>query len=117
MEFFKATWDVIGQEVIKAVKNFISGFLSSSLNAMSLVLIPKRRGADQLKDFRPISCLNTLYKLITRILSDRLKRILAEFIESNQTVFAKDRLLLENVLPQPLFDTQNHSENSHCQSF
>lgn len=69
--------------------------MPKALNATSLVLIPKHRGADKLKDFRPISCLNTL---ITRLLSDRLKIALPEIILPNQTAFIKDRLLLENVL-------------------
>ncbi|CAA7046646.1 unnamed protein product [Microthlaspi erraticum] len=99
VEFFKASWAIIGPEVICTVKEFFaSAFMPKSLNSTNLVLIPKRRGADELQDFRPISCLNTLYKLITRLISDRLKSILPEIILPNQTAFIRDRLLLENVL-------------------
>ncbi|CAA7042279.1 unnamed protein product [Microthlaspi erraticum] len=99
MEFFKASWEIIGPQIIAAVQTFFSSaFMPTSLNSTTLVLIPKRRGADDLKDFRPISCLNTVYKLITRLISERLKKILPQIILADQTAFIKDRLLLENVL-------------------
>lgn len=68
-EFFQATWSFIGEEVLKAVHYFFRApFMSTALNSTSLVLIPKRPGAECIEDFRPISCLNTLYKLITKII-------------------------------------------------
>ncbi|XP_019095488.1 PREDICTED: uncharacterized protein LOC104763031 [Camelina sativa] len=88
-----------GNEFTDAVREFFSSsFLPSCVNATSLVLITKRRGADDLKDFRPISCLNTNYKVVSRIISDRLKQILPSIILPNQTDFINDRLLIENVL-------------------
>lgn len=76
-EFFRASWIVLGSELTTSVQHFFSSsFMPTSLNSTSLILIPKRTGAEELKDFRPISCLNTLYKLISRMLSDRLKMIL-----------------------------------------
>ncbi|CAA7030329.1 unnamed protein product [Microthlaspi erraticum] len=99
VEFFKASWDVVGPELEASVLHFFeSSFMPTSLNSTSLVLIPKRPGAEELKDFRPIACLNTLYKVITRLLSERLKNVLPGIILPNQTAFVKDQLLLENVL-------------------
>ncbi|CAA7058283.1 unnamed protein product [Microthlaspi erraticum] len=99
VEFFKASWDVLGTELEGSVlKFFEANFIPTSLNATSLVLIPKRPGAEELKDFPPIACLNTVYKLITKLLSERLKLVMSTIIAPNQTAFVKDRLLLENVL-------------------
>ncbi|XP_010424522.1 PREDICTED: uncharacterized protein LOC104709645 [Camelina sativa] len=99
VEFYRSYWQVLGTEFIKAVQDFFASFfLPSCVNATSLILIPKRRGADVLKDFRPISCMNTSYKVISRILSNRLKKILPTVILPNQTTFVKGRLLIENVL-------------------
>ncbi|KAG7578318.1 hypothetical protein ISN45_Aa03g025130 [Arabidopsis thaliana x Arabidopsis arenosa] len=98
-EFFKSTWNIIGQDLIEGVlKFFQESFMPSSLNSTSLVLIPKIPGAEELKNFRPISCLNTVYKIISRLLMNRLKTTLPDLILPNQTAFVKDRLLLENVL-------------------
>ena len=49
-------------------------------------------------DYRPISCLNTLYKVISRILVSLLKPILQDLIVPNQTTFVKDKFLIENTV-------------------
>lgn len=72
--------------------------MPTALNSTSLVLIQKRVGAEELKDYRSISCLNTVYKIITRILADKLKGVLLDIVVPNQTTFVKDMLLLENVM-------------------
>ena len=51
-----------------------------------------------MNDYRPISCCNIIYKVISKILANCLKTILNAAIEPNQSAFIKWRLLLENVL-------------------
>ncbi|XP_019092278.1 PREDICTED: uncharacterized protein LOC109129106 [Camelina sativa] len=51
-----------------------------------------------MKDYRPISCCNVIYKVISKILANKLKLLLPTFIAGNQSAFVKDRLLIENVL-------------------
>lgn len=77
---------------------FKSGFLLSAANATILTLVPKFPGASATGDYRPISCLNTVYKVISRLLVQRLKPILSDLILPNQTTFIQDRLLLENTV-------------------
>lgn len=55
-------------------------------------------GAERLSEFRPVSCCSTVYKIIYRLLSTKLKLFLADAVQSNQVGFIKDRLLCENVL-------------------
>lgn len=98
-EFFRATWSILGTELSTTFLGFfVSPFMHKALNSTSLMLLQKRPGADEFKDYRLISCLNTVYKLITRLLADKLKAILPNLIVPNQTAFIKDRLPLENVL-------------------
>lgn len=68
------------------------------VNATALSLIPKKMDAETIKDYRPIACCNFLYKIISKVLANRLKNTLPEAIELNQCDFIKGRLLLENVL-------------------
>lgn len=98
-EFFKGAWSIIGDDVTVAVQSFfLMGFLPKGLNSTILSLIPKRSEAKEMKDYRPISCCNVLYKVISKLLANRLKRILPKCITWNQSAFIKERLLMENVL-------------------
>ena len=97
--FFKAAWNFLGPEVIACVRRFfLTGFLPYSINSTILTLIPKRIGASSITDFRPISCCNTQYKLISKLLVKRIKPILPSLILPNQTAFVQRRLLVENII-------------------
>ena len=63
-----------------------------------MALIPKKDAAIEMKDYRPISCCNVLYKVISKIIANRLKATLPQCISPNQSAFVKDRLLVENLL-------------------
>lgn len=98
-EFYKSAWPVIGNDFVIAVQSFFTkGFLPKGVNSTILALIPKKDDATKMGDYRPISCCNVLYKVLSKILANRLKQILPKFISTNQSAFVKDRLLMENVL-------------------
>ncbi|KAG7548232.1 Reverse transcriptase domain [Arabidopsis suecica] len=98
-EFFKGVWSVVGPEVVEAVQEFFrSGQLLKQWNSTTLVLIPKITNASSLSEFRPISCLNTLYKVIAKLLTSRLQHLLNQVISPAQSAFLPGRLLAENVL-------------------
>ncbi|WZY87154.1 hypothetical protein YC2023_033538 [Brassica napus] len=98
-EFYRASWPMIKQDFVVAVQSFFMyGLLPRGVNATILTLIPKHDDAKEIKDYRPISCCNILYKVISKVLANRLKILLPELIEPNQCAFVKGRLLLENIL-------------------
>lgn len=98
-EFFTACWQVIGPEVTAAVREFFrSGQMLRQWNATTLILIPKVNNASSATEFRPISCLNTVYKVISKLISIRLKAVLPRVISQAQSAFMPSRLLAENVL-------------------
>lgn len=68
---------------------FIKGFLPKGLNSTILALIPKKEEARMMKDYRPISCCNVLYKVISKIIANGVKGILPKFITLNQSAFIK----------------------------
>ena len=57
---------------------FLHGMFQRSLNSIFLVLLPKKRGAKDLKDFRSISLVGGLYKLLAKVLAKRLKIVVGE---------------------------------------
>ena len=116
-EFFKKSWQVIGDDVTVAVQYFLlKGFLPKGVNSTILALIPKKEEAKEMKDYRSISCCNVLYKVISKLLANRLKSILPKFIAVNQSAFIKERLVMENVLLATELVKNYHKESvsSRC---
>lgn len=99
VKFFTGSWEVVGYALVTSVQEFFrSGFSLKKANATAISLIPKSTGAHKLSDFRSISCCNTYYKVISRILAARLKLFTALAVQQNQVSFIEGRLLWENVL-------------------
>lgn len=62
------------------------------------MLIPKKENACRMKDLRPIALCSVLYKILSKVLANRLKRILSQIITGNQVAFVPERSINDNVL-------------------
>ncbi|KAL2226400.1 UNVERIFIED_CONTAM: hypothetical protein Sindi_1998700 [Sesamum indicum] len=107
--FFKAAWPVVGEEVTRAVLDFFSTEkLLKHINSTILALIPKVHTPMSVNDFRPISCCNVLYKIIVKLLVQRLSVLLDKIISPYQTTFTPGRSIGDNImLAQELFSGYN----------
>lgn len=63
-----------------------------------VVLVPKVSNPEKVRDLRSISLCNVLYKIASKVLSNRLQMILPEIISQNQCAFMPGRLITDNVL-------------------
>ncbi|VFQ94486.1 unnamed protein product, partial [Cuscuta campestris] len=68
------------------------------INHALVVLIPKIRENLSAKDYRPIACSNVVYKIITKILSNRMAGLLPSLINPAQAAFIKGRSIVDNIL-------------------
>jgi hypothetical protein len=69
------------------------------LKTAYVTLIPKKEGAEEVKDFRPISLVHSFAKLITKVLANRLSGKLQSMVSSKQSAFIKGRCIQDNFMP------------------
>ena len=97
--FYQKYWDIVGANVTNYVLNTLNSIvMPCGINETYICLIPKVKSPQKIMEFRPISLCNVIYKLISKVLANRLKRILAEVIDESQSAFMSGRLITDNVL-------------------
>ena len=97
--FYQKFWHIVGENVVNAVLDYLhSGVMGPDINHTNIVLIPKIKSLERMYDFRPISMCNVIYKIISKVLANRLKQILPSVISSTQSAFMPGRLITDNGL-------------------
>ena len=76
----------------------VSSQFEKSLIATFIALIPKKAAAMEIKDFRPISLVRGVYKILAKVLASRLRLVLGEIIFAPQNAFILNRQILDSVL-------------------
>lgn len=115
--FFQSNWDIVGSAITTEIQEFFTtGVLPFSINSTHIRLIPKFTGAKSMADYRPIALCNVYYKIISKILSLRLKPVLQEVISENQSAFVRGRAISDNVLitHEMLHYLKNSGATIHC---
>ena len=97
--FFHRYWSIVGRDIKNMVLNMLDLNMSmAEINKTNISLIPKTKHPTRLTEFCPISLCNVVYKLISKVLANRLKVVLPLVIAENQSAFIADRLITDNVL-------------------
>jgi hypothetical protein len=97
--FFQRHWELVKPVVVPAVLQFLSGGdLPDDLNDTAIVLIPKVRNPQSIKQYRPISLCTVIYKLCTKVIALRLRPVLEDTISQEQSAFVPGRLITDNAL-------------------
>nr|GEX13658.1 RNA-directed DNA polymerase, eukaryota [Tanacetum cinerariifolium] len=86
--FYRRYWDLIHGEVTNAVRYFFTHCdIPHGCNSSFITLIPKNQNAKLVKDFRPISLIGSFYKIIAKILANRLVSVIKGLINEVQSAF------------------------------
>jgi hypothetical protein len=95
LAFFQDCWDVIKSDLMGVFQDFHTHKkFVKTINAIFIALIPKKPGAVDLKDFRPISLVSSVYKIIAKVLANRLRRVVEKIISNPQNAFVKGKFLI-----------------------
>ncbi|EOY14356.1 Uncharacterized protein TCM_033752 [Theobroma cacao] len=97
--FYQQCWNTIAHDLLDAVRDFFHGAnIPRGVTSTTLVLLPKKSSASKWSEFRPISLCTVMNKIITKLLSNRLAKILPSIITENQSGFVGGRLISDNIL-------------------
>lgn len=88
--FYQTYWRIVKNDVIKAVQDFFThGKLLNNFNSNTIVLIPKDNNADSVNQFRPITLANFKFKIISKVLADRLATIMPYITSKEQRALSR----------------------------
>eukprot|EP00253_Pinus_taeda_P033311 PITA_33311 len=108
--FLQNCWQIVEKDLCRMVqKSQACQKIGGSINSAFLALIPKEKGANSFTRFRPISLCNIGYKLITKVIANRLKIILPDIIPENQGGFIHGRQIVDNFI---LVQEEIHSSST-----
>ncbi|KAM1949581.1 hypothetical protein ACFX15_009620 [Malus domestica] len=97
--FFQKFWNIVGEDITNAIKNFqASGKLLKQINFTYVSLIPKTKQPEEVTQFRPISLCNVLFRIISKVLANRLKVVIPKIISQTQSAFVPGRNISDNTI-------------------
>uniref|UniRef100_A0A803QDC3 Reverse transcriptase domain-containing protein n=1 Tax=Cannabis sativa TaxID=3483 RepID=A0A803QDC3_CANSA len=96
--FYQKNWSTLRTEFTSAILAILNHDSNISLIIDSvIVLIPKKKNACKVRDFRPISLCTTMYKVVAKVLANRIKPVLDSLISKNQSALLSDCLIFDNI--------------------
>ena len=97
--FFQKYWDIVGPCVLDCVLQALnSGTIPPHANETYICLVPKTKNPQKISEYRPINLCNVIYKIMSKVLANQLKKILPMVISEAQSAFVPGRLISDNVL-------------------
>ncbi|XP_075663011.1 uncharacterized protein LOC142632511 [Castanea sativa] len=108
--FYQSFWSLVGDKVCSAVLDCLNNCkIPHEINHTNITLIPKVKSPENITEFRPISLCNVIYKLVSKVLANRLKVVLPAIVSENQSAFQAGRVITDNVLMA--FETLHYMKN------
>nr|GEY87379.1 RNA-directed DNA polymerase, eukaryota [Tanacetum cinerariifolium] len=95
-EFFRTYWNFVGPDFCEAVEYFFeNGSFPKGCNSSFVALIPKVTDAKFVNNFRPISLIGCVYKVVTKVLANRLALVISDLVSDTQSAFVARRQILD----------------------
>ncbi|GKD73446.1 RNA-directed DNA polymerase, eukaryota, partial [Tanacetum coccineum] len=95
--FYQRYWCLLEPDIVDVVNHFFTHFFPrKGCNSSFIALIPKSHDAKQVKDFRPISLIRSLYKIIAKLLANRLVLVMGNLVNEVQSAFIDNRQILDD---------------------
>jgi len=96
--FIKKIWDMLKDDLMRFLHEFHrNGRLTKGINSTFIALIPKVDSPQRLNDFRPISLVGSLYKILAKVLANILRMVIGSVISDSQSAFIKGRQILDGI--------------------
>ena len=97
--FFQRCWDILGEDLWRAIEDsWNDDSLLVEINFSFFTLIPKKDGPEHPGYFRPIALCNTIYKIFSKVIANRLKVLMLKLISKEQMGFVPGRSILDGIL-------------------
>ena len=108
--FFQHFWPTIGNTVTNMILDFLNFRspppLPQKFNDTHVFFIPKNNDPKNISNYHPISLCNVIFKLTSKVIANRLKKILSSIISDTQSAFVHGRLITDNILVA--FEAMHH---------
>eukprot|EP00253_Pinus_taeda_P009979 PITA_09979 len=99
VDFFKACWHIVKQDILEVVEDSRSSkTILKALNTSFISLIPKQDSAQTADKYRPIALCNVVYKIISKVVENRLKPLLPSLFSEEQSGYVEGRQILNNII-------------------
>ena len=97
--FYRTAWHIIVKDLLGGVNNFLkSGSLLRQVNHILLCLIPEKVITALAEDYRPIVLCNVVYRILSKLLANRLKPLMPKLIDMNQSAFIPGCRITDSIL-------------------
>ncbi|XP_058770133.1 uncharacterized protein LOC131643821 [Vicia villosa] len=97
--FYQNFWEICGDDIWRAASDWLTrGYFPSSITDTNICLIPKGNTPQSMKDYRPISLCNVVYKIVSKTLATRMKFLLDKCVAEEQSAFVEGRSILDNAM-------------------
>ncbi|XP_014623177.1 uncharacterized protein [Glycine max] len=116
--FIKQFWKILKPDFMRFLDKFYTNaYFPKGSNASSIALIPKLKDPQALNDYRTISLIGYVYKVVSKLLANRLALVLPHLIDERQTTFMKGRHILHGVMISNEVIAEAKSKNKPCMFF